>query len=68
MGGFAPSSTVEEGAEAVMQLAVSPGVEGVTGVYFDQLAEARANAQAHDAAVRARLWALSLQMTGLRSV
>jgi NAD(P)-dependent dehydrogenase (short-subunit alcohol dehydrogenase family) len=64
-GGFTPLSTVEEGAEAVMQLAVSPEVEGRTGVYFNQLEEARANEQAYDAAARARLWALSLQLAGL---
>lgn len=66
-GGFEPLSTVEEGAEAVMQLAVSPEVRGKTGVYFNQLVEARAHEQAYDDAVRARLWALSLEMTGLKS-
>src|SRR5690606_604703 len=30
-GGFEPLTTVEEGAESVMQLAVSPEVVGVTG-------------------------------------
>jgi NAD(P)-dependent dehydrogenase (short-subunit alcohol dehydrogenase family) len=64
-GGFTPLSTVEEGAEAVMQLAVSPEVDGRTGVYFNQLKEARANEQAYDTAARARLWGLSLQLTGL---
>jgi hypothetical protein len=34
-------------------------------VYFNQLEEARANEQAYDAAARARLWALSLQLAGL---
>ena len=64
-GGFQPLSTVEEGAESVMQLAVSPEVKGVTGVYFNQLNEAPANAQAYDAAARARLWALSEALTGV---
>jgi NAD(P)-dependent dehydrogenase (short-subunit alcohol dehydrogenase family) len=64
-GGFTPLSTVEEGAEAVMQAAVSPELKGRTGVYFNQLTEARANAQAYDAAARAKLWALSMQLTGL---
>ena len=64
-GGFQPLSTVEEGAESVMQLAVSPEVKGVTGVYYNQLNEAPANAQAYDAAARARLWALSEQLAGL---
>lgn len=64
-GGFEPLSTIEEGAEAVMQLAVSPAVAGVTGEYFNQLAQARANAQAYDEQVRSRLWRLSLAMAGI---
>lgn len=64
-GGFEPLSTVEEGAEAVMQLAVSPEVVGRTGVYFNQLVEAPANAQAYDEKARAQLWALSMELTGL---
>jgi NAD(P)-dependent dehydrogenase (short-subunit alcohol dehydrogenase family) len=64
-GGFEALSTVEEGAEAVMQLAVSPEVAGQTGVYFNQLVQARAHEQAYDDAVRARLWALSVELTGL---
>ena len=34
-------STVEERAEAVVRLAASPEVEGVTGRYFDGTREAR---------------------------
>ena len=64
-GGFQPLSTVEEGAEATMQLAVSPALAGRSGLYFNGLAEASANAQAYDAAARARLRALSFELTGL---
>ena len=64
-GGFQPLSTVEEGAEATMQLAVSPELAGRTGLYFNGLNEARANAQAYDDAARAQLRALSLELTGL---
>jgi NAD(P)-dependent dehydrogenase (short-subunit alcohol dehydrogenase family) len=64
-GGFQPLSTVEEGAEATMQLAVSPELAGRTGLYFNGLSVARANAQAYDAAARAKLRALSLELTGL---
>jgi NAD(P)-dependent dehydrogenase (short-subunit alcohol dehydrogenase family) len=64
-GGFQPLSTVEEGAEATMQLAVSPDLAGRTGLYFNGLNEARANAQAYDAAARAQLRALSLDLAGL---
>jgi NAD(P)-dependent dehydrogenase (short-subunit alcohol dehydrogenase family) len=61
-----PISTVAEGAEAVMQLAVSDAVAGKTGTYFNGLAEARAIPQAYDPDARARLWALSLKLTGLQ--
>ncbi|HUQ52595.1 MAG TPA: SDR family NAD(P)-dependent oxidoreductase [Gammaproteobacteria bacterium] len=64
-GGFQPLSTVEEGAEATMQLAVSPELAGRTGLYFNGLNEARANAQAYDEAARAQLRALSLELAGL---
>jgi NAD(P)-dependent dehydrogenase (short-subunit alcohol dehydrogenase family) len=64
-GGFQPLSTVEEGAEATMQLAVSPALAGKTGRYFNGLIEAKANDQAYDAAARARLRTLSLELTGL---
>jgi NAD(P)-dependent dehydrogenase (short-subunit alcohol dehydrogenase family) len=64
-GGFQPLSTVEEGAEATMQLAVSPELAGRTGLYFNGLNEARANAQAYDEPARARLRALSIELTGL---
>jgi NAD(P)-dependent dehydrogenase (short-subunit alcohol dehydrogenase family) len=36
-------STVEEGTEAVVRLAVSPEVDRITGSYFDGKREARAN-------------------------
>ncbi len=58
------SSTVQEGAEAVVRLAVSPELEGVTGRYFDGTREARANRQAYDAEARKRLWDLSEELCG----
>jgi NAD(P)-dependent dehydrogenase (short-subunit alcohol dehydrogenase family) len=66
-GGFQPLSTVEEGAEATMQLAVSPELAARTGLYFNGLNEAKANAQAYDAAARARLRALSFELTGVNA-
>ena len=57
-------STVEEGTEAVVRLAASPELEGVTGRYFDGTREARANRQAYDEGVRKRLWALSEELSG----
>ena len=61
--GGRPMASVEDGADAVMQLAVGTGVAGRTGLYFNQLNEGRANAQAYDAAARQRLWELSLELT-----
>jgi NAD(P)-dependent dehydrogenase (short-subunit alcohol dehydrogenase family) len=57
-------STVEEGTQAVVRLAVSKELEGVTGRYFDGTREARANRQAYDPRVRDRLWVLSEQLCG----
>ena len=57
-------STVEEGTEAVVRLAISPEIEGVTGRYFDGKREARANRQADDPQARHRLWVLSEQQCG----
>jgi len=65
--GMTPMSKVETGAEAILQLAMSPKLEGRSGLYFNVMDEARANAQAYDAAARARLRALSLELTGLKA-
>jgi NAD(P)-dependent dehydrogenase (short-subunit alcohol dehydrogenase family) len=63
--GATPLSTVEEGGEAILRLAVSPELEGRTGLYCNGLHEARANPQAYDAAAREKLRTLSLALTGL---
>lgn len=63
--GVSPMSRVEDGAEAILQLAVSPALAGRSGLYFNVLREARANAQAYDAEARRKLRALSLELTGL---
>jgi NAD(P)-dependent dehydrogenase (short-subunit alcohol dehydrogenase family) len=57
-------STIEDGLKAVMHLATSPQLDGVTGKYFDQQQEARANDQAYNLAVRRQLWQLSEELTG----
>jgi NAD(P)-dependent dehydrogenase (short-subunit alcohol dehydrogenase family) len=63
--GVSPWSTVEEGGEAILNLAVSPDLEGRSGLYFNGLREARADAQAYDAAAREKLKAISLRLTAL---
>jgi NAD(P)-dependent dehydrogenase (short-subunit alcohol dehydrogenase family) len=65
--GISPMSRVEDGAEAILQLAVSPKLEGKSGLYFNVMNEARANPQAYDAGARRKLRALSLELTGLKS-
>lgn len=62
--GATPRSTVDEGATAVMNLAVSPALAGRTGLYFNGLQESHANAQAYDQEARARLRKLSRELTG----
>ena len=63
--GYAPTSSVDEGADAILQLAVSAELEGKTGLYFDGQRPVRANAQAYDATARQRLRDLSMELTGL---
>ncbi len=62
--GVSPRATVDEGLTATMQLAVSPDLEGRTGLYFEGLDEARADDQAYDAEARRKLRALSDRLTG----
>jgi NAD(P)-dependent dehydrogenase (short-subunit alcohol dehydrogenase family) len=64
--GRPPMSSVEDGANAVMQLAVGTSLAGRSGLYFNQLNEARANQQAYDADARKKLWDLSLKLTDSR--
>ncbi len=63
--GTTPLSSVETGADAILQLAVSPRLEGKSGLYFNVMTESRANPQAYDAKARAQLRKLSLELTGL---
>lgn len=67
-GGNAPLSSVDDGADAILRLAVSPEMEGRTGLYFNVLQEARANPQAYDPDARAKLRELSLRLTGAPSI
>jgi NAD(P)-dependent dehydrogenase (short-subunit alcohol dehydrogenase family) len=62
--GIAPWSTVEEGADAILNLATSPALEGRSGLYFNGQREARAEAQAYDARARRSLETISQELTG----
>jgi NAD(P)-dependent dehydrogenase (short-subunit alcohol dehydrogenase family) len=66
--GSEPMSSVEEGGEAILHLATAPELETVSGRYFDGTRPARPNPQADDAAARAQLRQISLDLTGLAPV
>jgi len=59
--GVTPRATVDEGADAVMQLVTSPDIG--SGGYFVGQRASHANAQAYDEKARARLWRLSEELT-----
>jgi NAD(P)-dependent dehydrogenase (short-subunit alcohol dehydrogenase family) len=61
--GVQPRSTVEEGAEAVLNLVTNPDIG--SGGYFNGLRQMRAHDQAYDREARDRLRTLSLELTGL---
>jgi NAD(P)-dependent dehydrogenase (short-subunit alcohol dehydrogenase family) len=64
-GSFGRSmSTVEDGVEPVVRLAVDPELDGVSGCFFNQTSEARADDQAYDPEARRRLWELSAELAG----
>jgi len=63
--GAQPISTVDEGAEAILQLVASPALEAKSGLYFNGLREARADAQAYDPDARKMLRALSFRLVDL---
>src|SRR5215470_4903682 len=60
-GGITPVSTVEEGGRAILHLATGDDVADKSGLFFNGMREARANAQAYDATARSKLRALSLK-------
>jgi NAD(P)-dependent dehydrogenase (short-subunit alcohol dehydrogenase family) len=64
-GGITPISTVEQGGEAILHLALAEDMAGKTGLFFNGMQPAQANPQAYDAGARAQLRALSLELTGL---
>ncbi len=65
--GVTPISTVEEGAEAILNLALSEKLAGHSGEFYNGLTPSRANPQAYDKQDRERLRALSARLTGLAS-
>jgi NAD(P)-dependent dehydrogenase (short-subunit alcohol dehydrogenase family) len=64
-GGITPISTVEQGGEAILHLAVGDDLAGKSGLFFNGMHEAQANPQAYDPTARKKLRTLSLELTGL---
>ena len=63
-GGTTPMSTVEEGGAAILHLATGDDAATKSGLFFNGMNEARANAQAYDPAARKKLRELSLKLAG----
>lgn len=61
-----PRTTIEEGAEALVQLIQAEELAGVSGGYFEGRKTARAADQAYDAEARNRLWKLTERWVGTR--
>jgi NAD(P)-dependent dehydrogenase (short-subunit alcohol dehydrogenase family) len=57
--GVQPTSSLEEGLDAVMRLVADESLDGVSGRYFNGTRESRADAQAYDPDARAKLRELS---------
>jgi NAD(P)-dependent dehydrogenase (short-subunit alcohol dehydrogenase family) len=60
-----PVSTIAEGVRATSRLVTDPDLDGVSGVFFNGMRQARANEQAYDPEARRRLRELSDRLTGL---
>jgi len=63
--GAAPASSLEDGVRATLRLVTDPGLDGVTGRFFNGTAEAEPNPQARDAEARRRLREISDRLCGL---
>lgn len=61
------TTTPEEGARTPLYVATAPGLEGVTGRYFDDCRPTEPSPEARDETVAARLWAISEELTDRRN-
>jgi len=58
-------TTVDDGVEATLRLAIAPELDHVSGHYYERLQESRAHEQAYDDEARRRLWRMSEDLVGL---
>ncbi len=63
--GVKPASSLEEGARATLRLITDPGLDAITGRFFNGTAEAEPDPQARDTGARHRLRELSDRLCGL---
>ena len=56
-------SSVDEGVEAVVRLVTDPGLDGLSGRFFNGTRESAPDEQAYDAGARRRLWEESVRLT-----
>lgn len=60
--------TPEEGAQTQIYLAAAPEIEDVTGKYFVRCQPARSSMVSYDVDAQKRLWRVSEELTGIRSI
>jgi NAD(P)-dependent dehydrogenase (short-subunit alcohol dehydrogenase family) len=61
--GLPPQSRMDEGADAIVHLATSRALDGISGRFFDGQRDARAHPMAYDARERQRVRELALELT-----
>ena len=66
--GTTPVSSLDAGVRATLRVVTDPGLDGVTGRYFNGTAEAEPNPQARDTQAQRRLRDLSNRLCGLLPV
>ncbi|WP_298724859.1 SDR family NAD(P)-dependent oxidoreductase [uncultured Ferrovibrio sp.] len=63
--GMRPISSIEEGGDAILHLALAAELDGQSGLYFNGKRPAKAEAQAYDPSARAKLRKLSFRLVGI---
>ncbi|MEU6810520.1 SDR family NAD(P)-dependent oxidoreductase [Streptomyces sp. NPDC046831] len=61
--GFTPATNPDDGAQPTLRLIADPNLESTTGQYFDRYDDQPAHPQAYDSQARARLAALTTNLT-----
>jgi NAD(P)-dependent dehydrogenase (short-subunit alcohol dehydrogenase family) len=59
---IAPIDTLQTGIDSTLRVATDPGLDGVTGRFFNKLTEERVDPAAYEEEYRQKLWTLSLDL------